>query len=110
MHVLAQRLDRFTRPLLDEQALRRPPHPTIVAVETTREFLPRARRELDRRLLALAADHAPYAAAVERLFERALLDLLAQPRGDEQAVLQHAAVHVDDVQRAVGTFVQEHRP
>ncbi len=46
--------------------------------------------------------HAPDAAVPDRLFELARHDLIAQVLGDVTAVLDDAAIHVDNVERAVG--------
>ena len=51
-----------------------------------------------RRLVHHAVDAAESGAAIEAALE----DLIAQVFGDRDAVLDDAAVHVGDVQRAVG--------
>ena len=54
-------------------------------------------------------NHAVNAAKVHRLFEAARLDLLPQVARDVEAMLDDAAIHIDDVQRSVRPRVEVDR-
>src|SRR5690606_5822967 len=57
---------------------------------------------LGRRLWIAVRSDAVDAAVADRFVEPALEDLLSQEGGDENLVLQNAAVHIDDVEVSVG--------
>ena len=53
--------------------------------------------------LLIIGDDSPDPAEADGLLQLALLDLLAQIRGDELAVLDDSPVDINDIQVAVGT-------
>ncbi|NBN94493.1 MAG: hypothetical protein EBV31_02515 [Verrucomicrobia bacterium] len=87
----------------DEQALGRVAHPAVGVVQELHAFGGKARdlRRARRRLVV--ADDAPDAAAADGQLEVARLDVGDEVVREEGRVLEHAAVEVDDVQRAIGS-------
>ena len=95
---------------LDDALPRERTHGLLRMRKQRREFLGRGACDVRHRAARRIRRHdAPDAAAVERLLELARLDLLAQEGRHEVPVLDHAAVHVGEIDRAIGPARAEHR-
>ena len=109
----AQRIDQrgALKVIIRQQAPRGVARPTIRGLQQGHQLRRTQRRQ--RRgahtTAALLGRQTPDAAGIQRLFQLALHDLLAQEARHEVLVLQHTAMHVDDVQRTIRPITQTYR-